>query len=89
MPFEIEFKPKALKDLEALPQREAHRIVLKIENLRGGLQGDVKRLTEFTPEYRLRAGNYRILFELEDEKVIVYRVLHRKDADDEHTKITS
>ena len=45
-----------------------------------GLTGDVKKLTNFTPEYRLRVGNYRVLFEVEGGVVIVYRVLHRKDA---------
>jgi len=39
------------------------RILENIERLQFGLQGDIKRLTDFTPEYRLRVGNYRILFE--------------------------
>ena len=45
------------------------------------LSGDVKRLTNFTPEYRLRVGAYRVLFELENEnRVVVYRVVHRREA---------
>jgi len=44
------------------------------------LSGDVKKLTNFTPEYRLRVGEYRILFEVENSKIIVYRILHRKDV---------
>jgi mRNA interferase RelE/StbE len=46
----------------------------------GGLKGDVKRLTNFTQEYRLRVSDYRILFEIEEEKLIIYRIRHRKDA---------
>jgi len=42
--------------------------------------GDVKRLTNFTPEYRLRVGDYRVLFEIEDGTIIVYRVRHRREA---------
>lgn len=80
MSFEIEFKPKAVKDLESLPLADARRVLSKVQALRGGLTGDIKRLTRFTPEYRLRVGNYRVLFELEIAKVMVYRVLHRKDA---------
>ena len=34
------------------------------------LAGDVKKLTNFTPEYRLSVGNYRVLFEIEDENVM-------------------
>lgn len=45
-----------------------------------GLAGDVKRLTNFTPEYRLRVGDYRILFEIEKKSIIVYRVRHRREV---------
>ena len=38
------------------------------------LAGDVKKLTNFTPEYRLRVGNYRVLFEIENENIVIYRV---------------
>lgn len=44
------------------------------------LAGDVKRLTHFTHEYRLRIGRYRVLFELDGDKVVIYRIRHRKDA---------
>jgi mRNA interferase RelE/StbE len=48
--------------------------------LANNLAGDVKRLTNFTPEYRLRVGDYRVLFEVKGDKLIMYRILHRKDA---------
>lgn len=44
------------------------------------LAGDVKKLTNFAPEYRLRVGNYRVLFEVDHGTVTVCRVRHRKDA---------
>ncbi len=80
MEYEIEFKPRAVKDLQSLPRSMAQRIVEKIEALRTDLAGDVKRLTNFTPEYRLRVGDYRVLFEVDASKVIIYRVKHRSDA---------
>jgi mRNA interferase RelE/StbE len=80
MIYEVDFKPGALKDLQSLPKSAQRRILGKIESLRNELAGDVKRLTNFTPEYRLRVGNYRVLFEVEEGNVVVYRVLHRKDA---------
>jgi mRNA interferase RelE/StbE len=80
MTYEVVFKPRALKDLESLPAVESHRIVRKTEALENDLAGDVKRLTGFTPEYRLRVGNYRVLFEVEGAQIVVYRVRHRKDA---------
>jgi mRNA interferase RelE/StbE len=80
MDFEIEFKPRAWKDIASLHSTEARRVVARIETLRKGLAGDIKRLTNFTPEYRLRVGSYRVLFQLEEKKIIIYRILHRKDA---------
>jgi mRNA interferase RelE/StbE len=51
-----------------------------MEMLANDLAGNVKRLTNFIPEYRLRVGDYRILFEVEERKIFIYRVVHRKDA---------
>nr|WP_174763943.1 MULTISPECIES: type II toxin-antitoxin system RelE/ParE family toxin [unclassified Anabaena] len=78
--YQIEFKPKAIKDLQKIPVNERERIINKIEAMQDDLQGDVKRLTNFTPEYRLRVGDYRVLFELEEQTIIVYRVKHRSKA---------
>jgi mRNA interferase RelE/StbE len=80
MMYQVEFKPRTLKDLKRLPFAESSRILAKMEALQDDLEGDVKRLTNFTPEYRLQVGNYRVLFEVEGPKVVIYRVRHRKDA---------
>jgi mRNA interferase RelE/StbE len=74
----VELKPRAIKDLQGLPKPEAKKIVEKIKNLEQDLVGDIKKLTNFTPEYRMRVGNYRmLLFEIEENKIIIYRVRHR------------
>ena len=76
--YEIELMPKAIKDLNGLQKLEAKKIIKKIQKLENGLIGDIKKLTNFTPEYRLRTGNYRVLFEIEEQKIIIYRIRHRK-----------
>lgn len=48
--------------------------------MQNNLTGDVKRLTNYTPEYRLRVGDYRVLLEIEEDVLVIYRVKHRKDA---------
>jgi mRNA interferase RelE/StbE len=48
--------------------------------LENNLAGDVKCLTNFTPEYRLRVGDYRVLFEIEGDRVIISRIKHRSHA---------
>jgi mRNA interferase RelE/StbE len=78
--FDVQFKPKAVKDIERLPPRIQERVLSRVEEMRTDLSGDVKRLTKFTPEYRLRVGDYRVLFEIEDETIIIYRVRHRREV---------
>lgn len=80
MQYQIKFKPRALKDLDRIDKASALKILSQIEGMKDNLIGDVKKLTNFTPEYRLRVGDYRVLFEIEEKEVIVYRVLHRKDS---------
>ena len=80
MKYKIEFKPRALKDCRKISKSLLTHIFEQIKKMSGGLKGDVKRLTNFTPEYRLRIGDYRILFEIEEENLIIYRIRHRKDA---------
>ena len=43
MEFEIEFKLKAIKDLDSLQADVAKRIVGKVRRLSDNLEGDVKR----------------------------------------------
>jgi mRNA interferase RelE/StbE len=78
--YQIEFKPKAIKDLQKIPVNDRERIINKVEAMQDDLQGDVKRLTNFSPEYRLRVGDYRVLFELAEQTIIIYRVKHRSKA---------
>lgn len=78
--YSVELMPKEVKDLKKLPQPDAAKIAEQIQSLENGLTGDVKRLTNFTPEYRLRIGRYRALFEVEGNRVVVYRIRHRKEV---------
>lgn len=80
MKYEVTLKSRAIKDLEKLPTDTQARILEKVELMQDDLQGDVKRLTNFTPEYRLRVGDNRILFEIEAEEIIIYRIKHRTKA---------
>ena len=80
MKYLVELKPKAIKDLKSIPKTDVRRIVKKLKDLENNLRGDIKRLTNYTLEYRMRVGNRRILFEVEGEKIIVYRIRHRKEV---------
>jgi mRNA interferase RelE/StbE len=80
MNYRVELKPKAEKDLRALPKDDRDRVVERLRWLEDNLRGDVKRLSGHFPEYRMRAGDWRVLFEVADDRVVVYRIRHRREA---------
>ena len=88
MIYQIEFRPRALKDLRALSSQNQARVLSGVAKLSENLAGDVKHLTDTSPEYRLRTGDYRVLFEIEKHEeeeeavafAIIYRVLPRNEA---------
>ncbi|MDA3925857.1 MAG: type II toxin-antitoxin system RelE/ParE family toxin [Kiritimatiellae bacterium] len=82
MNYGIKIKPRAIKDLKRIDKQDASKIADAIEKLQFDLNSpNIKKLTNFSPEYRLRIGNYRVLFEIENTtELVVYRIVHRKDA---------
>lgn len=80
MLYDLEIRPQALRDLRKLSKDVARRVLAKIESLRDDLRGDVKRLKGADPGYRLRVGDYRVLFDLQGRKILVRRVRHRRAA---------
>lgn len=80
MQYNIEFKPTAVRELKKMDKLVAAQIVARIEKLKNNLEGDVKKLTNHMPEYRMRAGDYRILFEIVEDNVIIYHIKHRRNA---------
>lgn len=80
MRYDVQFKPRAVKDIERLPSRIQARVLARIEEMSDDLKGDVKRFTHRTSEYRLRVGSYRVLFEIEEKTIVIYRIRHRREA---------
>ena len=82
MRYEIEFRPKALRDIKRLSPEISHRIEKKLSLLCQDMSGDVKRLVHYTPGWRLRVGDWRVLFEPQGTMLIVHRIVHRSEAYD-------
>ena len=80
--FTIEYGATALKELESLPARQRGQILRKIERLEHGLVGNVKRLQNADCAYRLRMGNYRVLFDIQGTVIIIRRIGDRKEIYD-------
>ena len=80
MEYVVEISPRAWKDIRTFDRQLVKRIVNGIESMKDGLPGDVKRLKDFPIGYRLRIGTYRVLFDIEDNTIIIRRVKHRREA---------
>lgn len=81
--MKVELRESAQKDYRKLPPTEKDRIksaILGLENF-PNVPG-IKKLTNFSPAYRKRVGDYRILFDVFEQTVFVARIRHRKDVYD-------
>jgi mRNA interferase RelE/StbE len=83
MVFRIEWKKSTRKDLRKLPRAAVDRIVEAVENLaEDPFPHGVEKLSGSEHAYRIRLGDYRIVYEVVAElKLIeIQRVRHRKDV---------
>ena len=78
--YRIEYAPSAIDDLRSLPKREADQILRKVLRLESGLQGNIKRLHNADVGFRLRMGDYRVLFDVIDDRILVQKIGNRKDV---------
>jgi len=77
----LQINSKALKDLRSFDRKKSIRILEEITSLKNYPNvSNITKLTNFKPSYRKRVGNYRVLFEIDDNEIIVYRILHRKES---------
>ncbi len=67
-PYSVELSETALKNLRQFPRNDQQRILAQIERLAANPQAmaGVKRLVEYDIAYRLRVGDYRVLFDRDD-----------------------
>jgi mRNA interferase RelE/StbE len=81
--YRIFLSSKSQKELNSLPKDASQAIKVV---LLGALKENpfscshVKKLQPPLEGYRLRVGDYRILFHIEELSVFVYSIKHRKDA---------
>jgi len=82
--YKIEIKKSATKEIAKLPKNILKRILTKIQSLSNEPRPNgCKKLTA-DEKYRVRVGDHRILYCIEDDKLVVYivKVGHRKKVYD-------
>mgnify|MGYP006392600125 CR=1 FL=1 len=81
--FQVEWKNSALKELEKLPRQIVTRVVAAVDELSDDPypQG-VRKLVGSEFSYRVRVGDYRVIYNVFQNKLVIeiVRVRHRKDA---------
>lgn len=83
MAYRIDIDRSVIKEMQRLPKRIALRIGVRIRDLQDTPRPiDCKKLTGQDNLYRIRVGDYCIVYAITDEilYVLVVRVAHRKDA---------
>ena len=82
MKYKVQLKRSVLKTLKSLPQREVKKIGKKIDSLeQDPVPKNSKKIKGEKDLYRVRVGDYRILYFFQNATltVLVIRVGHRKD----------
>ena len=80
--YKILLLPQAQKDLDKLRGKTFDILVRKITSLEENPRPHGCLKLTAVQGYRIRSGNYRIIYRINDKKkeVFVYRIKHRKEA---------
>lgn len=83
MPWRIEFTRTAEQQFRDLPRKEQRRLAARIDALADNPRPPgVKKLAGEESLYRLRSGDYRVLYTVKDTLliVLVVKIGHRRDV---------
>lgn len=80
--YRVEFSANVRKDFRKIPGIDAERILEKIRKLGDTPRPPGSKKLKGEELFRIRIGSYRVAYEIEDARLIVFivRVKHRKDA---------
>jgi mRNA interferase RelE/StbE len=81
--YRVILKPSVEKDLRSLPQSVVVRVFKQVETLQDNpLPRGSRKLSGAEELYRIRVGDYRIIYAIDKggRQVIVYYVRHRRDV---------
>ncbi|MEM9509426.1 MAG: type II toxin-antitoxin system RelE/ParE family toxin [Cyanobacteria bacterium P01_E01_bin.35] len=83
MSYRVIIPKPVLKQLNNLPQKIRLRLLSEIRLLKDNPRPNgVKKLKGYENTYRIRVGNYRVIYEIEDQEMIILILssIHRRDA---------
>lgn len=80
--YQLLFDDKVIKDLKAIDKSWQKKIIKAIKDkLPNNPYSGKKLVGDLAPYYRLRVGDYRVVYEVKERQVVitVIRIRHRKD----------
>ena len=80
--YSYEFKPQALRDLKKLPRAVQKRIIKKLDyfvSFENPLVFADHLINFEIGTYRFRIGDYRVIFDVVGEKIIILTLGHRRE----------
>lgn len=80
--YEVEYTKSSQKELNKLPKQTVKRILKHIDKLSKNPRSGSVRPMVGTSSWRLRVGDYRVIYDIHDNKlfILIIRIRHRKDA---------
>jgi mRNA interferase RelE/StbE len=80
--YELSIKQSAVKELEGLPFKDRQRIARKLQALAKNPRPPGSEKLSGEEKYRLRQGDYRVLYTIDDEprRVTIVKIAHRRDV---------
>jgi len=80
MDYELIYTARAVKDIKKLDRVVQKKLKRALENFqKAPFSFGEKLISSKLGGYRFRAGDYRIIFDVEVEKIIILRVGHRRE----------
>ena len=80
--YDVRIDARVARELRRIPATDAERLIRAIEALRKNPRPRGVRKLVNQPGWRIRSGNYRILYEIDDKKkrITVFRAGHRREV---------
>jgi mRNA interferase RelE/StbE len=80
MPMSILFTLRTRKDLRDVPQTDRRQLLDRIESYAATGTGDVAALKGSPGSFRLRWGDWRVIFSVDGTVMTIKRVRHRREV---------
>jgi mRNA interferase RelE/StbE len=80
--YSLLIKRSAARELEAVPPKDRRRIVGRIQGLAAESRPESTAKLSGAEKYRIRQGDYRILYTIDDADltVVIVKIGHRRDV---------